>query len=124
MDEENLDILDKFPFLSYITYNDDSYLGIIGNSDDQITTVYIFSEIDDEEMKHLFLALGDEWWWETNRELPINIALNYKWTVFSDTKKTFNTKVLKVEKGPNITLDNIIAKRIKRKQINLIKKMD
>ena len=124
MDDEDLTILDKFPFLSYITYNDTSYLGIISNSDDLLTTVYIFSELDNEEMKHLFLALGYEWIWKTKREFPINIVLNQKWSIIKGTKKTFNTKVLKVEKGPSITLDTSISKRIKRKQINLIKKID
>lgn len=122
--DENLDILDQFPFLSYLTYLEKDYLGIISNTDDTITTMYIFSEIQNEEMKQLFLNLGEEWWWETNRELPINIALSYKWSIFKDTSKSFISKFVEIHKGPTITLDTIISKRIKRKQINLIKKID
>lgn len=122
--DENLDILDQFPFLSYITYLEKEYLGIIGNTDDTITTMYIFSELQNDEMKQLFLNLGEEWWWETNRELPINIALNYKWSIFKNISKSFITKFVEIHKGPVMTLETIINKRIKRKQINLIKKID
>lgn len=117
--QEDLEILDKFPFLSYVKYLDKEYLGIIGNSDSVITTMYVFSSIENEELKHLFLALGDDYWWETNRELPINIALGQKWKPFKDYTITFNTSFVEIIKGPNMSLDVIINKRIKRKQVSL-----
>lgn len=119
--EQNLDILDKFPFLSYVRYLDKEYLGIIGNSDSNITTMYSFDRLENEELRHLFLVLGDEWWWETNREIPINISLSNKWRVFKNTVVTFNSVSLEIIKGPSVTLDHIINKRIKRKQISISK---
>lgn len=122
--QANLEILDKFPFLSYVSYLDKEYLGIIGNSDSNITTMYMFSLIDNEELKHLFLEFGDEYWYLTNRELPINIVLGKKWNIFKNYMLSFNTEYLTIIKGPPcLTLDTIINKRIKRKQISLVKKI-
>lgn len=121
--QTNLEILDKFPFLSYVSYLDKEYLGIIGNSDSNITTMYMFSLIDNEELKHLFLEFGDEYWYLTNRELPINIVLGKKWNIFKNYMLSFNTEYLNIIKGPCLTLDTIINKRIKRKQISLVKKI-
>lgn len=116
-----IEILLKFPFLTLAKYLDQEYLGIIGNSDSQITSMYVYSLLPDEELKKLFLKLGDDWWWETNRQLPINIALKDRWIVFRPYLKTFISKDLEIVSGPCISLDSVMLKRIKRRQIQLLK---
>ncbi len=60
------DNLDKFPFLTLGRYVDQEYLGIVGNSCSQIVSMYVYDQLPSEDMKKLFLQLGEEWWWETN----------------------------------------------------------
>lgn len=114
--------LEKFPFLTHGIYVDTEYLGIVGNSDSQILSMYVYGDLPTDELKRLFLELGEEWWWETNRQLPINIALKPRWQVFRPFLKTFITKDFQIQAGPCVSLDDLTAKRIKRRQIQLVKK--
>lgn len=116
--------LEKFPFLTLGTYLDQEYIGIVGNSDNQILSMYVYGNLPNEEAKRLFLELGDEWWWETNRQLPINIALKDRWAPFRGYMKTFISKDFNIISGPCVSLDDMAAKRIKRRQIQLIRKID
>lgn len=113
--------LENFPFLTFGQYIDQEYLGIIGNSDSQIVSIYVFDMVPDE-LKRLFLELGEEWWWETNRTIPINIVLKDRWAIFRPYLKTFIKKDFKIIHGPCLSLDDVISKRIKRRQIQLIRK--
>ena len=67
---------EKYPFLSLVTYGGNEYIGIIQNQDDAVLSIYDFSKINDQEYKNLFLELGEQWWWESNRMIPINLFLN------------------------------------------------
>ena len=108
-------ILSNFPFLSLGKYLDQEYLGIVGNSDNQIISVYVYSILPNDFLKKLFLQLGEEWWWETNRQLPINLAIKDRWTVFRPYLKTFITKDFEMISGPKVSLDAIMTKRVKRR---------
>ena len=114
-------LLETYPFLTVISYADNEYLGIIQNVDTQITSMYMYDRMRSIEEKKLFLQLGEEWWWETNRKLPINIALLNRWP-FQYTVQSFTTKQIKVIAGPEVKLQNQITKRIKRRNISLVKK--
>jgi hypothetical protein len=114
--------LSNFPFLTLGRYLDQEYLGIIGNSDNQLTSMYIYNLLPDEDFKKLFLELGDEWWWESNRQMPINITLKDRWTVFRPFLKTFISSDFEILQGPSVSLDTVIVKRVKRRQIQLIRK--
>ena len=108
----NKDFLEEYPFLTVIAYAGNEYLGILQNIDTQICTMYVFDRLKDVEHKRQFLALGEEWWWETNRRLPINIALLNRWP-FSYTSQSFNVKQMEIIAGPEVRLSN---------SINLLKK--
>jgi hypothetical protein len=83
--------------------------------------MYVYDRLKDMEHKRQFLELGEEWWWETNRRLPINIALLNRWP-FGYTSQSFNVKQMEIIAGPEVRLSNSITKRIKRRSINLLKK--
>lgn len=117
------DILSKFPFLTIVEYLGEEHIGIIGNSDNQITSMYIFSALPNDELKSKFLKYGECWWWETNRQIPINIILKNEWKEFQNYMKLFITKEIKIISGPTLSLDNFNSKRIKRRQIQLVKKL-
>ena len=111
------------PFITVCTYANLEYVGIIQNRDDVVTTLYDYGSIVEQDLKILFLELGENWWWESNRLIPINIFLRDDWSVFRPYLKTFNNKGLTVLHGPTTSLNELAKKRIKRRSITLVKKM-
>ena len=108
--------------MSIVTHVDQEYVGIIINQDSQVTSIYDYSSIHTDIEKALFLELGEAWWWESNRQIPINIFLNKEIAAFRYTIKNFATKDTKVMLGPCTSLNDILVKRIKRKSIILVRK--
>lgn len=121
MKSQYQEILEQYPFMSVIMYAGNEYLGIVQNVDTQIATMYVYDRLIDKNEKIKFLELGETWWWETNRKLPINIALIGKWR-FQHCCQSFNVKQMEIIAGPEVKLSNSITKRIKRRSINLMKK--
>ena len=97
-------------------------MGIIINQDAQVTSIYDYVAIKSEDEKRRFLELGEAWWWESNRQIPINIFLNKEIIEFRYVIRNFSTKDVKVMFGPVTSLNDIIVKRIKRKSITLVRK--
>ena len=117
-------IQEKYPFLSIVLYADKEYIGIIMNHDKILTTMYDFGSISDNDLKKLFLELGETWWWESNRSIPINLFLKEEWEPFKQYRTTFNNKNMELLCGPCTSLNEIVQKRSKRKSITLIKDLD
>jgi hypothetical protein len=116
-------LTDNHPFITVCTYAGLEYIGVIQNRDDAITTFYDYGSIVEQDLKKLFLDLGDQWWWESNRLIPINIFLKEEWVIFKPYLKTFVNKGLVVLHGPVISMNDIAKKRIKRKSITLVKRL-
>jgi len=116
------DIQENFPFLSVVTYGSNEYIGIIINQDVTVTSMYIYTNIKTEAEQRLFLELGDAWWWESNRLIPINIFLRNEIEMFRYCIITMNSKDVKVTIGPCVNLSNLSIKRIKRKSVQLVRK--
>ena len=116
------EFLDKFPFLSLCRYGQNEYIGIIQNVGNNIASIYVYNKLKDKQDKKLFLDLGEEWWWESNRMIPINIILGQRWTLFKPILTTFTLKDFEVLYGPTVSLQDVIQKRVKRRQIQLIRK--
>jgi hypothetical protein len=117
---ENLQ--ENFPFISVINHVTHEYVGIIINQDAQVTSMYDYASIKTDVEKQRFLELGEAWWWESNRQIPINIFLLNEIAEFKYAIKNFSTKDVKVLFGPCTSLNDIIVKRIKRKSITLVRK--
>ena len=114
---------ENFPFISVIVHVSHEYVGIIINQDAQVTSMYDYSMIKTDEEKQRFLELGETWWWESNRQIPINIFLARDIFDFRYVIKNFSTKDVKLIHGPCTSLNDIIVKRIKRKSITLVRKI-
>jgi hypothetical protein len=112
---------EQFPFISLLTYGKQEYVGIIINQDQSVTSIYDYDMLKIQTHKKLFLELGEVWWWESNRAIPINIFLRGEMEQFRYAIKNFTTKDVKVLFGPVVNLNNIIIKRIKRKSVQLIR---
>jgi hypothetical protein len=115
-------IQDQFPFITVVKYGNQEYVGIVINQDTNITSLYDYNLLKLEEQKRLFLELGEVWWWESNRMLPINIFLRKEMEVFRPVIKNFTTKDVNVLIGPVVNLNNIMLKRVKRKSIQMLRK--
>ncbi len=123
MDEkEQCEIQTKFPFLSCIIWNEQYHVCIIQNADEKIISYYAFDSIKQQSEKRLFLELGEIWWWESNRQLPINIFLRQEMEAFKPYLRTVNVKDTEIAFGPVTSLNDLFRKRIKRRQIQLVKK--
>jgi hypothetical protein len=116
------EIKEKFPFLSGIRCQTTEYIGIIQNSDDKIISFYDYESIKTVEEKKTFLDLGETWWWESNRLLPINIFMQGQMFEFRYCLKTVVNKDIEIMFGSMTSLNNIMRKRIKKRQIQLIRK--
>jgi hypothetical protein len=114
---------ENHPFITVVSFASQDYVGIIQNRDEQCTSIYDYGSIVDAKIKEQFLKLGDIWWWESNRQIPINIFLKEEWTVFKPYLRTFNNKSLVILHGPVVSLTEMNKRRSKRKSITLVKRL-
>jgi hypothetical protein len=117
------DIQEKFPFISIVGYGGLEYVGIVINQDQAVTSMYVFNNLRTEEAKKQFLELGEAWWWESNRLIPINIFLKQEMEVFRHAIITMNSKDVRIVSGPCVNLGNLSVKRVKRKNVQLVRKV-
>lgn len=115
-------IQDQLPFISVLHYGENEYVGIIINQDQYVTSLYDLSVIKTPEEKTALLEIGEIWWWESNRQVPINIFLRKEVEPFRYAIKTFNSKDVRIILGPVVNLMNLSLKRIKRKSVQLVRR--
>jgi len=116
------EIFEKYPFLSLVTYGGAEYVGIVQNQDDTVLSMYDYTKIPDN-LKQIFLELGDVWWWESNRMIPINLFLKQDFTQFANILITFNIRDTEIVRGPSVSIADLAKKRSKRRNIQLVKKV-
>ena len=114
----------KYPFLTGISHSNEEIVGIIQNHNNQITSIYCFERLRNEEHKKRFLRIGEIWWWESNRITPINLFLPIETEEFRYCLRNFISKDVKFLFGPITSLHNIIRKRVKRRTVQLVRKFD
>lgn len=112
----------NYPFISVVAYGQNEYVGIISNQDSSVTSMYVYNNLRSEDHKKLLLELGEIWWWESNRLIPINIFLKREITLLNYSMITMNTKDVRVSIGPCVNLNNMNIKRVKRKSIQVMRK--
>lgn len=116
-------MLEQYPFLSYIKYTHSDYIGIIQNHDYDIVSMYAFNKLRTEEDKRGFLEAAELWWWESNRLIPINIFLKNTWNKFRYSSVTLTVKDIKEQHGHIVSIARLAEKRTKRKVVQLVKKL-
>lgn len=120
-----LEILEKFPFLSYGVMQDTPYLGIIQNSDNQFISIYVIDLIPDENARKVFIELAERWWWESNRKIPINVFIkDPRFKQFRAALRMFSAKDFEILSGPRVSLAETMNRRIRKRQVTLVRKMD
>lgn len=116
------DIEENYPFISVVTYGGQEYVGIIVNQDQYVTSMLVYNQIRSIEEKKRFLELGLIWWNESNRMIPISIFLRREIEPLKYCSIAMNSKDVKVVLGPTVNLNNLSFKRVKRKNVQLIRK--
>jgi len=116
------DIEEKYPFISLIQYGGKEYVGIVVNQDQFITTILDYSNLKNISHKKYFLELGELWWMESNRMIPITIFLRNDIEHLRYCLRNLNSKDVKVLLGPVVNLGNMHLKRIKRKSIQMVRR--
>jgi hypothetical protein len=116
-------LTENHPFITVCSYANQDYVGIVQNRDDMVTTIYDYGAITDALIKEKFLELGEVWWWESNRLIPINLFLKEDWIPFKPFLRTFNNKSLIVVHGPTCSMSDLGKRRSKRRSITLVKRM-
>lgn len=114
---------ENHPFITVCSYANQDYVGIVQNRDDTVTTIYDYGSIVDPVVKSKFLELGDQWWWESNRLVPINLFLKEEWVIFRPYLRTFTNKNLTILHGPVCSINELAKRRSKRKSITLVKRI-
>jgi hypothetical protein len=114
----------ELEFLTGISYAEREYVGVVINYDNQILTFYDVESIASIEEKKHFLELGDLWWWESNRQLPIDVFLHHEMKPFNYCLKTFSIKDVEILFGPTTSLANLLKKRVNRRSIQLVRRVE
>ncbi len=116
-------LTENHPFISVCSYANQDYVGIVQNRDEAVTTLYDYGAISDNLARDKFLELGDIWWWESNRTIPINLFLKEEWMIFKPFLRTFNNKSLIIVHGPVVNISDLNKRRSKRRSITLVKRL-
>jgi len=116
-------MLEQYPFLSYIKYTHSDYIGIIQNHDTDIVSMYAFNKLRTEQDKLGFLEAAEIWWWESNRLIPINIFLKDSWNPFRYSTVTLTTKDIKDQQGHIVSIAKLAERRTKRRVVQLVKRL-
>ena len=111
----------KYPFFTVGKHANEEFIGIIQNSSKNMISMYAFNLIKEETVKESFILLGEEWWWSSNRTVPIDIFLKPDFDKFKPYLRHFTTKEFVVLSGPIISLSNLTKKRVKKRTIELVK---
>jgi hypothetical protein len=114
-------IQEQLPFISVLHYGENEYVGIIINQDQYVTSFYDLALIKAPDDKSAFLEIGEAWWYESNRQIPINIFCRVEIEPFKYAVKTFNSKDVRVILGPIVNLMNLTLKRVKRRSVQLVR---
>jgi hypothetical protein len=91
--------------------------------DDKVLSYYDLDFMGTNEEKAALLALGEVWWYESNRLLPINIFLRDDMLPFKKFIRTVNMKDITIISGPMTSLNNLVRRRIKKNTITLVKRV-
>ena len=114
-------IQEQLPFISVIHYGEEEYVGIMVNQDQFVTSFYDLSMIKTLEDRTGLLEIGEIWWWESNRQIPINIFCRREIEPYKYAIKTYNSKDVRIILGPVVNLMNMTLKRVKRKSVQLVR---
>ena len=115
MDKDFNSHIDRLPFITVGTFADKDYIGIVQVRSKQFTSMFVLNDITDPEDKKKLLKLGEKWWWQSNRNIPITLFMSEEMEDFKQYLKTFQSKDFTIQAGPVVSISSLPTKRIKRR---------
>jgi hypothetical protein len=117
------EIEEQFPYVSVVAYGGNEYVGVIANQDQYVTTMFVYTVLKTNSDKRLLLDIAETWWWESNRLIPVSTFMRREIDPVRYCMMSMNSKDVKVVTGPCVNLNNLSLKRVKRKSVQLVKKI-
>lgn len=114
MNNNTIQLQEQFPFLSCCCVHGVEYVGIIVVSGKNYTSMYVLNSITDKDLTKKLIDIGNKWWWQSNRNIPIDIFMPDEMKKFNFCKMRFITKDYNHLWGPAVLLSKLPTKRIKR----------
>lgn len=102
------DFEDILPFVSVIEMDNIRYRGIIINSDKSHISFIDLSKINDDEKLYDFLDLGLNWWWFSNKKIPINLYYPEECMPYMNKITHLPAKNSTIKQGHIISLQKIV----------------
>jgi hypothetical protein len=121
MSDEKKILQEKFPFLTIIRHLNTEYVGIVQHADTAFMQLYVLDNTFTDKMKLEFLECGDTWWWESNRQISINMFIKERFAPFKRCLRTFAMKETEIIQGPVVNLRDLMNRRVKRRTIQLVR---
>lgn len=109
------------PFVTVLQNDGVTYIGIIKIKSKQYTTLYCFDKMDTSLQQEL-MEIAQNWWWQSNRLIPVCLFFQEEMEKFEDYTQRFDTNSVNFVCGPVISLSDLPTKRIKRRNVALKKK--
>lgn len=116
-----MDIKKTLAYITVLENSDTTYYGILKIKSKQYITLYCLNNMQEDEQKKL-LEYGEQWWWQSNRGIPISLFMREEMEQYEKYTVRFNTDQCILISGPLISLSELPTKRIKRRNITLKKK--
>lgn len=111
----------QLPYITIIEHNGNIYYGIIKIKSKQYITLYCLNDMSNEVISTI-LEHAKQWWWQSNRSIPISLFMREEMEDFEEFTRRWNTDSVKHISGPMISLSDLPIKRIKRRNVTLKKK--
>jgi hypothetical protein len=113
-------ILENHPYLTHGKMQNCDYLGVVQNCDNQMISIYLLDLLPSEMIRKVFLEYAEHWWNNSNRTTPINMFIkDPAFRSFRMCLRHFSSKEFEVISGPQVCLAELIARRVRRKQVPL-----
>lgn len=110
-----------FPFITVLECDGEQYIGVLKIKSKQYITLYCFNKMPEAQKKDL-IDLAQQWWWQSNRAIPISLFMREEMEDYEKYTLRFNTDSCTNIQGPLISLSELPTKRIKRRNIALKRK--
>lgn len=110
-----------FPFITVLECDGEQYIGVLKIKSKQYITLYCFNNMPEDQKKEL-IDLAQQWWWQSNRAIPISLFMREEMEDYEKYTLRFNTDSCTNIQGPLISLSELPTKRIKRRNIALKRK--
>lgn len=106
-------LLERFPFIAVVASTSNQNLpetiGIVLGSNKNTITILDISRITDAKKFSHFLNICQDWWWYSNRNIPVNLYYPNEIEEFMVHVKHYSSKSYAVITGHVASLDIVVA---------------